>query len=215
MRQWLLKLMLRRRLLKDVAYSIMIKHKDQRVGVFVDVGNMYHSAKNLYGTRVNFQEVLKTAIAGRQLIRAIAYVVRSHSMEEQSFFEALSKQGFEVKMKDLQVFPDGSKKGDWDVGLSVDAIKSADKLDVVVLVTGDGDYIPLILYLKENKGCIVEVLSFGQTTSTKLIEQADDYVDLEKDRARYLLHAHGKRERPTSARSGRTPKSLYDLVEGK
>ncbi len=124
----------------------MIKHNDQRIGVFVDVGNMYHSAKNLFNTRVNFKEVLKSAVAGRKLIRANVYVVKSNSPEEQSFFEALSKQGFDLKMKDLQVFPDGSKKGDWDVGLSVDAIKAADKLDVVVLVTGDGDYIPLINY---------------------------------------------------------------------
>ena len=197
----------------------MMKHKDQRVGVFVDVGNMYHSAKNLYHTRVNFQEVLKTATASRLLIRAIAYVVRSHSTEEQSFFEALEKQGFELKIKDLQVFPDGTKKGDWDVGLSVDAIKSADKLDVVVLVTGDGDYAPLVLYLKENKGCIVEVMAFGQTTSAKLAEQADDIIDLEKDRNRYLMHAHGVQKRPSAARdgrsSGRKPKSLYDLVEGR
>lgn len=198
----------------------MMKHKDQRVGVFVDVGNMYHSAKNLYGTRVNFQEVLKTATSSRLLIRAIAYVVRSHSTEEQSFFEALEKQGFELKIKDLQVFPDGTKKGDWDVGLSVDAIKSADKLDVVVLVTGDGDYVPLVLYLKENKGCIVEVIAFGQTTSSKLSEQADDFVDLEKERNRYLMHTHAhspqKRDRPHSGKTSasRKPKSLYDLVEG-
>ncbi len=198
---------------------MLTKHKDQRVGVFIDVGNMYHSAKNLYGTRVNFQEVLKTATASRLLIRAIAYVVRSHSTEEQSFFEALEKQGFELKIKDLQVFPDGTKKGDWDVGLSVDAIKSADKLDVVVLVTGDGDYVPLVLYLKENKGCIVEVMAFGQTTSAKLVEQADDFVDLEKDRARYLLHSGAKRAltlgpQRSKLHSSKKPKSLYDLVEG-
>ena len=194
------------------------QRKNHRIGVFVDVSNMYHSAKNLYHTRVNFQEVLKTATASRLLIRAIAYVVRSYSAEEQSFFEALEKQGFELKIKYLQVFPDGTKKGDWDVGLSVDAIKSADKLDVVVLVTGDGDYAPLVLYLKENKGCIVEVMAFGQTTSAKLAEQADDIIDLEKDRNRYLMHAHGVQKRPSAARdgrsSGRKPKSLYDLVEG-
>jgi len=165
----------------------MIKHKEQRVGVFVDVGNMYHSAKNLYKSRVNFQEILKTAVADRKLIRALAYVVVSKSAEEQNFFEALSKQGFEMKMKDLQIFVDGTKKGDWDVGLAVDAIKSADKLDVVVLVTGDGDFVPLVTYLKENRGCIVEVLAFGDTASSKLVESADDFVDLGKDLNHYLL----------------------------
>lgn len=171
----------------------MIKHKEQRVGVFVDVGNMYHSSKNLYNRRVNFQEVLKSAVAGRKLIRAIAYVVVSKSQEEQTFFEALSKQGFEVKMKDLQIFVDGSKKGDWDVGLAIDAIKSADKVDVVVLVTGDGDHIPLVTYLKENRGCLVELIAFGKTTSGKLIETADDFIDLDKDTSKYLLPMRQRR----------------------
>lgn len=167
--------------------GIMIKHSDQRVGIFIDVGNMYHSAKNLYGANVNYQGILKNAVAGRKLIRAIAYVIKSKTVEEESFFEALSKQGFEVRMKDLQVFAGGAKKGDWDVGLTVDAIKMADKLDVVVLVTGDGDYVPLVSYLQQNKGCLVEVMAFGDTTSGKLIEHADEFVDLGKDLGVYLL----------------------------
>jgi len=165
----------------------MIKHKEQRVGVFVDVQNMYHSAKNLYGAKVNFKEVLKTAVAGRKLIRAIGYVIKSQASEEQSFFEALGKQGFEVKMKDLQIFLGGAKKGDWDVGIAVDAIKSADKLDSIILVTGDGDFAPLISYLKENKGCQVEVIAFRETTSSKLIELADDFIDLGSDKKKFLL----------------------------
>ncbi len=179
----------------------MIKHKDQRVGVFVDVGNMYHSAKNLYKARVNFQEVLKAAVAGRKLIRASAYVIKSQTQEEQSFFEALSKQGFDLRMKDLQVFAGGAKKGDWDVGMSVDAIKSADKLDVVILVTGDGDYVPLVTYLNENKGCQVEVLGFGETTSLKLKEAVDDFIDLSEDLGTYLLRENrsgGTRRRSSS-----------------
>src|SRR3989338_4704595 len=123
----------------------MIKHRDQRVGVFVDVANMYHSAKNLYGAKVNFKEVLKTATAGRKLIRAVAYVVRSDSEEERGFFGALDSQGFEVKAKDLQIFAGGAKKADWDIGLAVDAIKMADKLDSIILVSGDGDYQPLVV----------------------------------------------------------------------
>ncbi|MBL7141989.1 NYN domain-containing protein [Patescibacteria group bacterium] len=165
----------------------MIKYKNQRVGIFVDVQNMYHSAKNLYGANVNFAKVLETAVAGRQIIRAVAYVIRSKSGEEQNFFEAISKQGFELKIKDLQIFPGGMKKADWDVGLAVDAIKMADKLDVIILVTGDGDYIPLIAYLRENKGCLVEVLAFSKTTSSKLIEVADEFTDLSKNKKRFLI----------------------------
>ena len=164
----------------------MLKHKEQRVGVLVDVSNMYHSAKNLFKKRVNFKEVLSQAVSGRKLIRAIAYVVKSESAEELNFFEALSQQGFEVKMKDLQVFAGGAKKGDWDVGITVDAIKLSKNLDVIILVTGDGDYLPLVEYLQYNTGCLVEVMAFRQTTSSKLIEHADDFFNLSENR-KFLL----------------------------
>ncbi len=156
----------------------MIKHKEQRVGVLVDVSNMYHSAKNLYKRNVNFGEVLKTAVAGRKLIRAIAYAIKTKSGEEEHFLEALVKQGFEVKVKDLQIFYSGMKKADWDVGITVDAIKLANNLDVVVLVTGDGDYLPLVEYLQHTKGCLVEVIAFQKTCSSKLMEAADDFIDI-------------------------------------
>lgn len=168
----------------------MTKHLEQRVGVFVDTQNMYWSAKNLYGANVNFKEILKTAVAGRKLIRAIAYVIESKTKEESGFFGALDKQGFEVKSKDLQIFFSGVKKGDWDVGIAMDAVKMADKLDAVVLVCGDGDFVPMVKYLQENKGCFVEVVAFGKTTSGKLKEIADDFTDMDENPRKYLI---GKR----------------------
>lgn len=164
----------------------MIKHKEQRVGVLVDVSNMYHSAKNLYKKRVNFKNVLKAAVADRKLIRAIAYVIRTEHEEELSFFEALSQQGFEVKMKDLQIFAGGAKKGDWDVGIAMDAIKLANNLDVIVLVSGDGDYLPVMEYLQVTTGCLVEVVGFKQTASSQLIEESDDFINL-SDSKTFLL----------------------------
>ena len=163
----------------------MIKHKEQRTGVLVDVSNMYHSAKNLYKKRVDFKEILKESVAGRKLIRATAYVIKTETEEETSFFEALSQQGFEVKMKELQIFAGGAKKADWDVGITVDAIKLADKLDVIVLVTGDGDYLPLVSYLQNTKGCLVEIMAFRQTASSRLIEEADDFTNL-SDNKKFL-----------------------------
>jgi uncharacterized LabA/DUF88 family protein len=164
-----------------------MKYPHQRVGVFIDVANMYHSAKNLFRANVNFAKILETALAERQLIRAIAYVIRSKSQEEQTFFGALDRQGFEVKMKDLQIFAGGMKKADWDVGIAIDAIKLADKLDVLVLVSGDGDYVPLLNYLQDNKGCRVEVIAFGETTSSRLIEAADEFLDLSKNKRKFLF----------------------------
>jgi uncharacterized LabA/DUF88 family protein len=157
----------------------MIKHKEQRIGVFVDVQNLYYSAKALFSAKVNFKEVLKEAVAGRKLVHALAYVVKTDIYEkEKEFFNALSKFGFEVRSKDLQVFFGGAKKGDWDVGITIDAIELAPKLDVIVLVSGDGDYIPLIKHLKHAKSCLVEVMAFRKSTSSALIETADGFTDL-------------------------------------
>jgi uncharacterized LabA/DUF88 family protein len=168
-------------------YSMEAKPINQRVGVFVDVSNLYHSAKNLYRAHVDFGQVLKDVVGGRSLVRAIAYVVKADIEQEQAFFEALKKAGFEVKAKDLQVFAGGAKKGDWDVGLALDSIKIASHLDVVVLVTGDGDFVPLVSYLKENKGCKVELASFSKTTSGSLVEVADSFLDLGLQTRRYLI----------------------------
>jgi len=171
----------------------MITHKEQRVGIFVDVQNLYHSAKNLYNARVNFKELIRNVVAGRKLIRAVAYVVKSEGLvetfrpegsksvsPEAAFFEALKNSGLELRMKDIQVYPGGMKKADWDVGLAVDAIRMASFLDTVVLVTGDGDFVPLVDYLKWGLGREVEVAAFSRTTSSKLKEAADHFVSLEE-----------------------------------
>ncbi|MCX6764633.1 MAG: NYN domain-containing protein [Candidatus Nealsonbacteria bacterium] len=163
-----------------------IKPIEQRVEALIDVQNLYHSAKNLYKSKVNFREILKTAIAGRKFIRAFAYVVKTKTGEEKPFFEALTKLGIEMRVKDLQEFYDGMKKADWDVGIVIDAVRTAQSLDVIVLCSGDGDFFPLVEYLK-NQGKRVEVLAFGKTTSSKLKEAADEFIDLDKTPSKYLL----------------------------
>lgn len=156
-------------------------YKFQRVGIFIDIQNLYHSAKHLYSGRVNYRELIKELTADRQLIRVIGYVVKSEStLGEASFFEALTKTGIELRTKDLQVFPGGLKKADWDVGMAVDAIRMAGFLDVVILVTGDGDFVPLVEYLKWGLGREVELAAFGRSASAKLKETADLFIDLEK-----------------------------------
>lgn len=166
----------------------IIKHKDQRIAVLIDIQNMYYSAKNLYGKKVNFKEVLKAATAGRKLIRAIAYGIKTEGGEEEAFFKALLKTGIEMKVKDLQVFPGGGKKGDWDVGIAIDAVKFSNYLDAIVLVSGDGDFVPLIEYIKNAKSARIEIVGFGKTTSAKLKKIADDFIDLDKNPRQYLLN---------------------------
>jgi len=169
----------------------VIKHKEQRVGVFIDAQNLYHSAKNIYHSKVNFGQIVKDALEGRRLVRAVAYVIATESGEENAFFDALTKMGIETKVKDLQIFGSGAMKADWDVGLAIDAVKLAPKLDTVVLVTGDGDFVPLVAYLQMNEGCQVEVVSFGKSTSAKLVEAADNFMDLDVAPNKYLLRAGG------------------------
>jgi len=182
-------------------------YPSQRVGVFIDVVNLYHSAKNIYHGRVNYAELMKHLVAGRQLVRAMAYVVKSEGIESQhaesgkvrpmrpdgvrtasstglssegAFFEALGKAGLELRVKDLQVYADGTKKGDWDVGMAVDAIRQAPFLDVIVLVTGDGDFLPLVDYLKWGTGRMVEVAAFRRSASAKIQEAADRFINIEE-----------------------------------
>jgi uncharacterized protein (TIGR00288 family) len=165
---------------------MFIKHKEQRVAVLIDVQNMYHSAKNLYQTRVNFSEILKEAVSGRKLIRAFAYVVRTKTGEEKPFFEALIKLGIETRVRDLQEYYGGLKKADWDVGISIDAVRINPTVDTIVLVSGDGDFIQLIEYLK-NQGKRVEVVAFGRSASSKLREVADEFIDIEEAPNKFLL----------------------------
>ena len=164
---------------------MVIKHIGQRVGILIDVQNLYHSAKNLYNARVNFREILKLAISERSLIRVFAYVVSTKTGEEKPFFEALTKLGIETRVKELQEFYGGQKKADWDVGLVIDAIRIAPSVDTLVIVSGDGDFISLVEYLK-NQGKRVEVIAFGKSSSSRLREISDEFIDLGESK-KFLL----------------------------
>lgn len=168
---------------------MIVRNKDQRVAVLVDVQNLYYSARNLYKSKVNFKNLLEDTVSGRVLTRAIAYVIKTDIvLKERDFFEALNKSGFDVKEKDLQIFPGGAKKGDWDIGITMDAIRLAKKVDSIVLVSGDGDYVPLVNYLQQSEGCLVEVFAFGKTSSKDLVRVCDDFVDMDKAKSKYLLN---------------------------
>ena len=168
------------------------KHAGQRVGVYVDVQNMYYSAKNLYGAKVDFGKVLQAGVGGRVLVRAFAYVIKADIEPEQAFYAALEKQGFEVRTKDLQIFYDGAKKGDWDVGLCMDVVRTLDMVDVVVIVSGDGDYRDLLDYVHAN-GRRTEVIAFGKTTSSRLLEETDDFLDLDDKDGGFLIRNRSNR----------------------
>ncbi len=163
------------------------KLKDQRVAVLVDIQNLYYSARVLHGRKVNFKAVLDAVTAGRKLIRAIAYGITTAEGTEEKFFEALEKSGYEVKTKDLQIFAGGQKKGDWDVGITVDAIKLSRNVDAIILLSGDGDYVPLVQYLQNTAGCLVEGAAFEESTSANLLDILDDFINLSSDKRKFLV----------------------------
>lgn len=187
----------------------MLKHLDQRVGVFIDTQNMYYSARYLFGRRVNFGHIVEDAVAGRKLIRAMAYVVKTKTQDETPFFEALKKLGIELREKELMEYLSGQKKADWDVGLAIDVVRMLDMLDVVVLVTGDGDFVPLIDFAK-SRGRIVEVMAFRETTSSKLVEATDEYTNLSDNKRRFLI---GPARRPSGAGAPRGGEILEEKPE--
>ena len=183
----------------------VIRHPEQRVAILIDTQNLYHSAKNLYKAKVNFKSIVEAALGGRRLVRALSYVVNTESGEEGAFFEALEKVGIEIKTKDLQVFYGGAKKADWDVGMAIDAIKLAQKVDAIVIATGDGDFIPLVEYVK-SQGCQVEAITFGRSASGRLREVVDDFIDLDESPREYLIgYRPSNRSRKRSDGSRKSP----------
>ena len=161
-------------------------HPDQRVAVLVDAQNLYHSAHSVYSRNIDYSALLEKAVQERSLTRAIAYVIRAQSPDEESFFDALADIGFETKIKDLKTFGDGSKKADWDVGMSLDAVTLASHVDTIVLCTGDGDFSRLCSHLR-HEGVRVEVMAFGQSTAEELREATDAFVDLSEREDTFLL----------------------------
>lgn len=166
----------------------MIKRPEQRVAIFIDTQNMYHSAKHLFGARLNFGKLVETIAAGRNIVRAFAYVARSKTGEEKAFLEALQAAGIELRIKDVIEFASGERKADWDVGMAIDAVKFSERVDVIILVTGDGDFVPLVEYLK-SKGIIVEVAAFGESTAKALKEATDLFFDISEHRRALLMRA--------------------------
>ena len=157
---------------------------------------------------------MQEVLAGRSLIRAVAYVITTETGEERGFFDALEKLGIETKTKNIQIFNSGAKKADWDVGLAVDAIKMAPKLDTIIIASGDGDFIPLVEYLQTNEGCQVEVIAFGKSSSSKLREVADDFIDMCQDPKKYTIGGshNDSRENRDSSRSSRNSQNLRENI---
>jgi uncharacterized LabA/DUF88 family protein len=157
----------------------------QRVAIFVDVQNMFYSAKNIFGAKVNYKTLLDELVNGRELVRAVAFVIQRPDISQEGFIEALERIGYEVQIKEVRNRLDAEGKskpvkGSYDLDLGLAAIQIAQKVDVIVLVSGEGTYAPLAMHLRTH-GCKVEVAGFEGCTSNNLIDSADDYIPIEKE----------------------------------
>jgi uncharacterized LabA/DUF88 family protein len=156
----------------------------QRLGIFIDIQNMFYSAKLLHQSKIDYGRLLSEIVGNRRLVRAIAYIVQKADVNQASFHEALSRLGYELRVKELKIRADAENrngataKGSWEVGMTIDALTMAPKMDTAALVTGDGDYVPLVEALKAH-GCRVEVISFSRSTASELVKAADQYIPIQ------------------------------------
>ena len=155
----------------------MSQNYNQRVAIFVDVQNMFYAAKHLYNSKLNFTKLLEVVARDRPLVRAISYIVQTPEIDQSNFLAMLRSNGYEIRAKDLKMRPDGSAKGDWDMGLALDALAMAERLDVVAIVSGDGDFVDLVNFLKA-RGVRVEVYSFAYSTAEELRSAATEYFQM-------------------------------------
>jgi len=169
------------------------QNQTERVAVFVDGANLYHSIKNYYRGVLDYDRLLAAAVGERKLLRATFYIVEKQETDEsqgtasaRSFVYNLNKFGYKVRSKPLVIHetltPEGertvSHKGDWDIGIVVDMMRLADHADTYVLVSGDGDYVEAVEYLQSERGIRVEVISAAQCTSQALLDVCDLHTDL-------------------------------------
>jgi len=151
----------------------------KKVAIFVDVQNVYYTSRQTYGKNFDYNKFWLKATDGREVVKAVAYAIERGDEKQYQFQNILRAIGFEVKLKPFIQRADGSAKGDWDVGITIDAMEGADSADVVVLVSGDGDY-DLLADKIRGKGKRVEVYGVAQLTAKSLINAASEFFPIEK-----------------------------------
>ena len=151
-----------------------------RVAVFVDVQNVYYTVKQIYGCHFDYRAFWNQVTAGREVVRALAYAIDRKDQKQIQFQQILESIGFEVKLKPFIQRSDGSAKGDWDVGITLDMIELASEVDVAVLVSGDGDFDLAVRKLRDAHGVEVEVYGVRKLTAASLIQAATRFVPIEQ-----------------------------------
>ena len=160
--------------------------KSKRVAIFVDVQNIYYTTRQAFNAHFDYNAFWRTVTADREVIKATAFAIDRGDEKQKQFQNILRGIGFDVKLKRFIARADGSAKGDWDVGITLDVLDVVDHVDVVVLATGDGDFDLLVHRLRERHAIEVEVYGVRPLTANALSQAATRFVPIENG---LLLHA--------------------------
>ena len=153
----------------------------QKVALFVDVQNVYYTSRQAFNRNFDYNAFWARATGGRQVVAAYAYAIDRGDQKQRAFQNILRAIGFTAKLKPFISRADGSAKGDWDVGITIDALETTVEADVVVLVSGDGDFDLLVNKLRVDKGKRVEVYGVAALTAASLKQAASEFIAIEAD----------------------------------
>lgn len=150
----------------------------KKVALFVDVQNVYYTTKEIYQSHFNYTAFWQQCTNDREVIAAYAYAIDRGDERQRQFQNILRGIGFTVKLKPFINRQDGTAKGDWDVGITLDMIELADQVDIIVLASGDGDFDLLIKKAKERYNVEVEVYGVPQLTARTVIQSATRFIPI-------------------------------------
>ena len=150
-----------------------------RIAVFADVQNIYYTVKEKHQSHFDYTAFLKEVATGRQLVKAIAYATDRGDEKQRQFQQILKRIGFEVKLQPFIQRADGSTKGDWDVGIAVDMLEYANRVDTIILASGDGDFAPVVARVMDEYKVAVEVYGVEGLTANHLINTATEFVPIQ------------------------------------
>lgn len=150
-----------------------------KIAIFVDSQNLYYSARMGYAAKVDYEKLLRLITGKRSLIKAYAYIVQPPDGDVKPFAVSLERIGYIVKIKDVRTRSDGSAKANWDMGIALDILGMLDRVDTVVLASGDGDFMSLVEFIKSHNKR-VEIFSFPDNTAYDLKEKADRFEPLDE-----------------------------------
>ncbi|MBL4670914.1 MAG: NYN domain-containing protein [Arenicella sp.] len=151
----------------------------KKISILVDVQNIYYTTRQAYGRHFDYNKFWATATSGRKVMNAVAYAIDRGDEKQRKFQNILKAIGFEVKLKPYIQRSDGSAKGDWDVGIALDAMEYAELSDTIVLLSGDGDFDLLAQRVRAKKNCRVEVYGVEMLTAASLVASADLFIPIE------------------------------------